>query len=80
MIVKVRYHDILAVTEKAILFLIVKREIWFPKSAIKFRQGRNFTCHQGLAEAKGVSYSPFFHFPDPIEPKFNQEPMDELKY
>lgn len=78
--VKVKYKDILAETAKAVLLLVSESEIWFPKSQITWGKGAFVVCQKSLAEAKGCRYTTWQHIPDVIEPVYNQEPLDELRF
>lgn len=81
MLVKVKFKDILAQTNKAILFLISEEEVWFPKKHFRFlRQGAAFICPLWLAQEKMVKYTSYIHFPEKIDPVYNQEPIDELRF
>ena len=78
--VKVKYHDIVTETEKAILFLICDDEIWFPKYAVEFCKGRYFTCDRTMADEKGIMYTAYHHIPKPIIPIYKQDAIDGLIY
>ena len=77
---KVRYHDIITQTEAAILFLISENEVWLPKAAVRFCAGSYFSLPEALARTKGLHGTALYHVPDRLEPAFNQEAMNELKY
>ena len=81
MLVKVKIKDVLAETEKAALFLL-KHEIecWLPKSQYRFVTGNYILIQKWLAIEKGLEFSEYIHIPEKIEPKYNQEAIDELKY
>lgn len=77
---KVRYHDILAETEAAILFLISEEEVWLPKAAVRFCAGNFFSVSEEMAQKKGLRGTALYHVPEKLEPTFNQEALDELRY
>lgn len=78
--VKVRYKDILARTAKAVLLLVSEEEVWFPTAHLRWGQGRYIICPEWLAKSKNVRYSAYIHIPDKIEPIFNQDAIDELRF
>jgi hypothetical protein len=81
MLVKVKFKNIIIHTEFATLFLL-KHEIerWLPKSQYRFGSGNNIIVEKWLAIEKGLEYSEYIHIPEKIEPKYNQEAINELKY
>jgi hypothetical protein len=78
--VKVHYKDILAETEKAVLFLVSEQEVWFPRSRFGWGKGSYIVCDDDFADLKGVSYSNLYHTPPIIKPIVNQEACDELRF
>lgn len=80
MLVKVRVHDIIAKTDKAILFLISNREVWLPIKFVRPGKGKYITCPQWLAEKNELSFSLLYHVPEKIEPVYNQKPLEDLCY
>lgn len=78
--VKVKINDILAITEKATLLLIGKNEIWLPNRAFRFGRGRYIIVDKGIAVSKGIKFKEYMHIPEKMEPIYNQEAIDELKY
>lgn len=78
--VKIRIHDILAETDKAVLLLVSEQEVWFPKSSIRWATGNYIICSKRLAEEKQLRFYPLLHIPEKIEPQYNQEPIDEIVY
>lgn len=81
--VKVKYHDIVASTQKAVLFLFEDREIWIPNKLFRFMEGKNIRIPNFIAREKKIKadkIKPYNHQPKEIEPVFNQEPINELVY
>ena len=75
--VKVRYQDILARTDRAILFLIAEREIWLPVRYLRFGQGRTMFLPLWLAREKSVDYREAYHHPVKMKIE-NVEVIQEL--
>lgn len=78
--VKVRYHDVLAQTARATLFLMSEREVWLPRAAYKQGPGRTLIVEQALAEARNLRFSAYVHIPDTLPVTYGQEPINDLKY
>lgn len=81
MLVKVKIKDVIASTEKAVLFLFkYEREEWLPRSWFKKGRGNYIIMSESHAREKGLQFTNLMHFPEKIEPKHNQEAIDELRY
>ena len=85
-LVKVKFEDLAAETPKAYLVsLWGKPKKWIAKSVIKstdfYGKGFIFILPKWYAEKNGLQYTDFskYHRPKPIEPVYNQEPIDELR-
>lgn len=76
--VKVKIKDIIHQTHSATLFLISEKEVWMPNKLFRIKNG-SIVLSKSFAELKGLKYTEYFHIPDKIEPKYNQEAIDELK-
>lgn len=83
---KVKFKEIVTQTPKAILLKTWQnKDVWLPKVCIK----QDFTYNKGIAiimpdwlyKEKGLEGKEFelYHRPPNIEPKYNQEAIDELK-
>lgn len=81
--VKAKYHDIIASTEKAVLFLFEEKEIWIPNKLFRFMEGKNIRIPPFIANEKKIKadkIKPVYFKPKDIEPVFNQQPIEELTY
>ncbi len=80
--VRVKYHDIIAKTDKATLFLFSESEVWLPNKLFRFSQFNNVYMPLFLAQERKLDYcfKPLKHVPEKIEPKYNQEAIDELRF
>ena len=54
--------------------------VWFPTKMIFKYVGNNIVIPEWLAKEKGVQYKNYMHIPKPIEPKYGQEAINELRY
>lgn len=77
---KIKVKDQIAETEKALCLLVSEEEVWFPKSKINRWIGNSIVIPEWLAMEKGVKFTAFTHIPDKIEPQYDQEPIDELRF
>jgi hypothetical protein len=80
--IKAKYHDIISKTDKATLFLFEEKEIWIPNKLFRFMEGSYIKLPPFIAKDKNIKASKIegeYHKPKNIEPKFNQEPIEELK-
>ncbi|MFW6221983.1 MAG: hypothetical protein ACOC3T_00070 [Bacteroidota bacterium] len=77
---KIKIKDVLKETSKAFLLLVSEKEIWLPKSKINRWVGNSIVIPQWLAEAKSLRYTAFIHIPKKIQPEYNQEAIDELRF
>jgi hypothetical protein len=73
--VRVKYKNLQIETEKAYLI----DDIWFAKSLTQLQE-KYIIIPEWLAIKKQLNYKPLFHIPDKIEPEYNQEALDELRY
>lgn len=80
MLLRVRYHDILAETQAAILFLISEDEVWLPRAAVRFCHGQFIALPEALVKKKGLRGTALYHVPEKIEPEYNQQPLDDLRW
>jgi hypothetical protein len=81
--VKAKYHDIIASTEKAVLFLFEQKEIWIPNKLFRFMEGSYIKLPPFIAKDKNIKASKIvseYHKPKDIKPVYNQEPLIDLKY
>ena len=75
---KAKYKDIVLQTDKAVLFLFSERQIWLPKKLFKFYKKDWIIIPEFLAKDKGIDCQLLYHKPEPIEPVFNQQAIDDL--
>lgn len=73
--VKVKFKNLQYETEKA--YLIDGN--WFSKKLTEIKE-KYIVIPEWLAIEKKLDYKPLIHIPDRIEPEYNQEALDELKY
>jgi hypothetical protein len=80
--IKAKYHDVISKTDRATLFLFEEKEIWIPNKLFRFMEGSYIKLPPFIAKDKNIRASKIegeYHNPKNIEPKFNQEPIEELK-
>lgn len=80
--VKAKYHDVIATTRKATLFLFEEKEIWIPNKLFRFMEGSYIKLPPFIADSKnlkGVKIKPIIYQPKKLEPIYNQEPIEELR-
>jgi len=80
--IKAKYHDVIANTNKATLFLFEEKEIWIPNKLFRFMEGSYIKLPPFIAKDKNIKASKVgseYHKPKDIEPIYNQEPIEELK-
>jgi len=78
--VRAKYKDIIHKTAKATLFLFSETEIWLPNSRFRFSKNNYINLPQDLAVEKRIDWSDIYHQPNKIEPIYNQQAIDDLKY
>lgn len=83
----IKFQGIIKQTEKAVCLEKWQGGIvWLPKKCIKpnysYTKGVSYYIPDWLCEEKGLQGKTveLFHKPEKIEPEFNQEAIDELKY
>lgn len=69
-----------AETDKATLFSLHGKEFWLPNAAWSWLNAQHIITTEWLAKQKRLDYKPLLHVPEPIEPEYKQEPVDELRY
>ena len=55
-------------------------DVWFPTKLISKYVGNNIVIPEWLAIEKGLKYTNYIHIPEPIEPIYGQEAINELRY
>ncbi len=80
--VKIKYQDIIANTEKATLFLLRGNEKqWIPNFLWKYaKNGKYLIVDKSFAVKNKLYFKNYINIPIKIEPIYNQEVIDELKY
>ncbi len=78
--VRVKFDYLIGENKDSTAFLISERKIILKKDSFKMGRRKSIIVEQSLATAHNLRWKLLLHIPPAIQPTYNQECIDELRF
>ena len=78
--VRVKYDYMIGENKDSVAFLFSERKVILKKDSFKFGRKKSLILEQCIATENNLRWKLLLHIPPVIQPTFNQECIDELRF